>query len=116
MKCNHFKIFKAAYAALKFIIYFLKNSLRTIFDNDDVLRDILINEIPLIFRKELYATLCILGGMVFGFCQWMGLDILWTEIISFLVIFLTRVFSVKYHIALPKIKSRVGDNAMDDFQ
>ena len=46
----------------------------------------------------------------------MGLDILWTEIISFLVIFLTRVFSVKYHIALPKIKSRVGDNAMDDFQ
>lgn len=81
-----------------------------------VLRDILINEIPLIFRKELYATLCILGGMVFGFCQWMGLDILWTEIISFLVIFLTRVFSVKYHIALPKIKSRVGDNAMDDFQ
>lgn len=81
-----------------------------------VLRDILINEIPLIFRKELYATLCILGGMVFGFCQWMGLDILWTEIISFLIIFLTRVFSVKYHIALPKIKSRVGDNAMDDFQ
>ena len=81
-----------------------------------VLRDILINEIPLIFRKELYATLCILGGMVFGFCQWMGLEILWTEIISFLIIFLTRVFSVKYHIALPKIKSRVGDNAMDDFQ
>ncbi len=81
-----------------------------------VLRDILINEIPLIFRKELYATLCILGGVVFGLCQWIGLDILWTEIISFLVIFLTRVFSVKYHIALPKIKSRVGDNAMDDFQ
>lgn len=81
-----------------------------------VLRDILINEIPLIFRKELYATLCILGGVVFGLCQWLGLDILWTEIISFLVIFLTRVFSVKYHIALPKIKSRAGDNAMDDFQ
>lgn len=30
-----------------------------------VLRDILCNEIPVIFRKEIYATLCIAGGGVF---------------------------------------------------
>lgn len=81
-----------------------------------VLRDILINEIPLIFRKELYATLCILGGLVFGLCQKLGLDILWTEVISFLVIFISRILSVRYHIALPKIKSKVGESAMDDFE
>lgn len=81
-----------------------------------VLRDILINEIPLIFRKELYATLCILGGLVFGLCRWLQVDILWTEIISFLVIFISRMLSVKYHIALPTIKSKAGESAMDDFE
>lgn len=30
-----------------------------------VLRDILCNEIPVIFRKEIYATACIFGGFVF---------------------------------------------------
>lgn len=30
-----------------------------------VVRDILCNDIPVIFRKEIYATICILGGLVF---------------------------------------------------
>ncbi len=30
-----------------------------------VVRDILCNDIPVIFRKEIYATICILGGVVF---------------------------------------------------
>ncbi|MBD3582667.1 trimeric intracellular cation channel family protein [Flavobacterium selenitireducens] len=30
-----------------------------------VIRDILCNEIPVIFRKEIYATLCIVGGIFF---------------------------------------------------
>jgi uncharacterized membrane protein YeiH len=30
-----------------------------------VIRDILCNEIPVIFRKQIYATICILGGMLF---------------------------------------------------
>jgi uncharacterized membrane protein YeiH len=30
-----------------------------------VIRDILCNEIPVIFRKEIYATICILGGVIF---------------------------------------------------
>src|SRR5690554_4561353 len=30
-----------------------------------VTRDILCNEIPIIFRKEIYATACILGGLVY---------------------------------------------------
>ena len=31
-----------------------------------VLRDILINEEPLIFRKEIYALACVFGGLVYG--------------------------------------------------
>lgn len=30
-----------------------------------IIRDILLNKIPLIFRKEIYATACIIGGSVF---------------------------------------------------
>lgn len=30
-----------------------------------VIRDILCNEIPVLFRKEIYATLCIVGGILF---------------------------------------------------
>ena len=30
-----------------------------------VTRDVLANEIPLIFRKEIYATACLLGGVVY---------------------------------------------------
>ena len=30
-----------------------------------VLRDIFINEEPLVFRKEVYATVCIFGGVVY---------------------------------------------------
>ena len=32
-----------------------------------VIRDILCNEIPVIFRKEIYATVCIFGGILFFF-------------------------------------------------
>lgn len=34
-----------------------------------VIRDILCNEIPVIFRKEIYATICIVGGCVFFFLR-----------------------------------------------
>ena len=34
-----------------------------------VIRDILINEIPLIFRKEIYAMACVAGGTAFVFLQ-----------------------------------------------
>ena len=38
-----------------------------------VLRDILINEEPLIFRKEMYATCCLAGGIVYIVClQYLG--------------------------------------------
>ena len=33
-----------------------------------VLRDILINEVPLIFRKEIYAMACVFGGIVYWIC------------------------------------------------
>lgn len=69
-----------------------------------VIRDVLINEIPLIFRKEIYAMACVLGGIVYWLCTIIGCDLKVTAIISFFVVVIIRVVAVKYHISLPVLK------------
>lgn len=68
-----------------------------------VLRDILINEIPLLFRKEIYATACIIGGSIFYLLtQIPGIS---TGIIHFstiVIIVLIRIIAVKFHLQIPK--------------
>ena len=60
-----------------------------------VIRDILCTEIPVIFRKEIYATVCIFGGIVFFFLKEMNLenDILY--LITSLVIISGRLMAMK---------------------
>ena len=61
-----------------------------------VIRDILCNEIPVIFRKEIYATICILGGIVFFMLKKLHLneDILYLSTSA--VIISIRLMAVKY--------------------
>lgn len=47
-----------------------------------VLRDTLINEVPLIFRKEIYALACVFGGLVYYLCLYSGLNSTLTQIIG----------------------------------
>ncbi|MBR6649120.1 MAG: TRIC cation channel family protein, partial [Bacteroidaceae bacterium] len=69
-----------------------------------VIRDVFINEIPLIFRKEIYAMACVIGGLVFGICLFFDFNIFITHILCGVSVFLTRILSVKYHICLPILK------------
>ena len=69
-----------------------------------VLRDVLINEVPLIFRKEIYAIACIIGGFVYQLCNWLHFSLEVTVIISFMSVVIVRVLAVKYHISLPHLK------------
>ncbi len=68
-----------------------------------VMRDVLINEIPLIFRKEIYALACILGGVVYYIFILLKINIEITVIASFITIVLIRLAAVKYHISLPHL-------------
>lgn len=70
-----------------------------------VIRDVLINEEPLIFRKEIYAMACVVGGIVFEICNWFGLASEITLPACGTAVFLTRVLAVKHHICLPTLKS-----------
>ena len=69
-----------------------------------VIRDVFINEVPLIFRKEIYALACVWGGLVFYICVWLGLPAALTQLISAIGVILARLLAVKYHISLPVLK------------
>lgn len=72
-----------------------------------VLRDTLINEVPLIFRKEIYALACVFGGLVYYLCLALGIPSTLTQIIAAGSVILIRVLAVQYHISLPNLK---GEN------
>ena len=68
-----------------------------------VIRDILINEIPLIFRKEIYAMACVAGGSLFVILQNYGLNFEWSVLLTTTSIIIIRIVAIKYQIGLPGI-------------
>ena len=66
-----------------------------------IIRDILINEEPLIFRKDIYALACIVGGIFYWGCYTLQLPDEITQSIAAASVILTRFAAVKYHWGLP---------------
>lgn len=69
-----------------------------------VIRDIFINQIPLIFRKDIYAIACIIGGIVYFTCSHFGIGNELAQITCAVSVAMTRTIAIKFEIALPKIK------------
>jgi uncharacterized membrane protein YeiH len=68
-----------------------------------VIRDISLNNIPLIFQKEIYATACIFGGVIYFFLLKTNLATDVVDIICISLIFLVRVLAVRFNWSLPAI-------------
>ena len=68
-----------------------------------VLRDILCNEIPVIFRKEIYATACILGGAGYFLLRQTPLPEGYAYLLGVVIVIGIRLAAVRYHITLPNI-------------
>ena len=66
-----------------------------------IIRDVLTNEIPLIFRKEIYATACLAGAIVYLVLQSGWPHFRHNMFIAIAVVFVIRYFAVKRHWALP---------------
>ncbi|MGB7786270.1 MAG: trimeric intracellular cation channel family protein [Salinimicrobium sp.] len=66
-----------------------------------VIRDILCNEIPVIFRKEIYATACLVGGLAFVILYELGMEKDIIYLVTSLTVISIRLLVVKYHISLP---------------
>lgn len=69
-----------------------------------VIRDILCTEIPVIFRKEIYATICIIGGIVFFALRKLNLDNDILYLITSLIIIVIRLMAVKFKWYLPALE------------
>lgn len=69
-----------------------------------VIRDILLNKTPVIFRKEIYAMASVAGGFVYWFLTYMQVNVAITVVTTFIIIVAIRILAVKYHISLPVLK------------
>jgi uncharacterized membrane protein YeiH len=69
-----------------------------------VLRDVLTNEIPVLFRKEIYATACLAGAFLYLALDSLGVERNLNVIVSVLLIFFIRVLSLKFNVSLPKFR------------
>ncbi|MEZ0451082.1 trimeric intracellular cation channel family protein [Sphingobacterium thalpophilum] len=68
-----------------------------------MIRDILLNETPLIFKKEVYATACLAGGLMYILLVHLHLDVSWAAFIGAAVVFMIRMTAVKYKLYLPRL-------------
>jgi uncharacterized membrane protein YeiH len=71
-----------------------------------VIRDILCNEIPVIFRKEVYATTCIFGGITYFILREFIGDQNLIFVISLSIVIIARLLAVVFKISLPTIYSK----------
>lgn len=72
-----------------------------------VIRDVLLNQEPIIFQKDIYAMASVAGGLIYWLLAALGINIGITSIVTFLVICLVRYVAVRYHISLPLLR---GEN------
>ena len=69
-----------------------------------VIRDILINIEPLFFRKDIYATACLAGGVAFWIIMECGGSDILQQIMCAVVVIGLRICALKYNWALPQLK------------
>lgn len=70
-----------------------------------VIRDVLLNNEPVIFRKEIYAMACVAGGVVYWLLIVLGFSMSVCAFVSFFVVCFIRLLAVRYHISLPILRA-----------
>lgn len=74
-----------------------------------IIRDISLNNIPLIFKKEIYASACIVGGILFFALSLTSLNHFLIEAVCIFVVVVIRILSVMYDWRLPNIYRNHGE-------
>jgi len=67
-----------------------------------LIRDILTNDVPLILRKEVYATACVSGGVLYMGLKYFGVHEIITYSATISLIMIIRLVSIRYNLSLPK--------------
>lgn len=69
-----------------------------------IIRDTLLNTIPLVFRREIYATACIAGGLLYFLLIYMNVESVVAKLSVVAFIFMLRIIAVKFKLSLPKFE------------
>lgn len=75
-----------------------------------VVRDVLLNTIPLLFRKEIYALACIAGGLFYFGLKEIRLDANVAKVLCILLIFTIRVLAFRFRLSLPQFYNQSNQN------
>ena len=75
-----------------------------------IIRDVLLNEVPLIFRKEIYAMASVCGGLVYFLLDLCDVELHIASVITFVVICAIRLVAVQYHLSLPVLRPKASKN------
>lgn len=73
-----------------------------------VLRDVLCAEVPLILRKEVYATAAAAGASLYALMVWMGVAPHYALAAGFMLGFGVRAVALVFNYSLPPYKARPG--------
>ncbi len=68
-----------------------------------VIRETLTNEIPILFRKEIYASACLAGAIFYATMDYLGLERNYNLLISMSLIIAIRMIAMKYKLSLPRL-------------
>lgn len=79
-----------------------------------IIRDILLNEVPLIFRKDIYAIACAGGGIAYCICHHFGLPSVANQVIGAASVILIRIIAVHFGISLPSLSPDKEDDSLHD--
>lgn len=69
-----------------------------------VARDVLLNKVPLLFQKDIYAMACVAGGGLYYICMVLGLSHGLTQIVAVVGVIVIRLIAVRFHLHLPRLK------------
>ena len=72
-----------------------------------ILRDLFVNEIPIVFVKELYASASFVGVLVFYLLLFVGTELYMTAIIGMVITTVLRLIAMKYNWNLPRVRDNI---------
>jgi len=69
-----------------------------------VFRDVLLNKVPLVFTRDIYALACVFGGGVYYLFYKFGFSSDTTELMTAITVIVARLIAAKFHLQLPLLK------------
>ena len=78
-----------------------------------VLRDVLLNRVPVIFEKEIYASAALLGAAIVVLGSYIGWNNDWVFPIGIVACFALRMLALHFHWELPAFNNANDRNTPD---